>query len=356
MKQLVKRFIVLLLASAVSFALMEGSRNLRRPLSAHAFSQRTLNPRATNEAELPNDSTDETSVEAPTHLVATTSLYSENLDDKVKLDMIRLPSGTFMMGTSYSEADQVAREYATDMGDDVKYSQYGNERLAMQLPQHRVEVSGFFIAKFEVTQAQWRAVANSPKVKRDLISEPSYFKGENLPVTNIEWLDAIEFCERLARLTGKPYRLPSEAEWEYACRGGTSTQFHFGPTVTADLVNCNGQYAYGSAPKSVWRQKPTAVGTLGGANAFGLFDMHGNVAEWCLDQWHENYNGAPTDGSSWVSKVGSPWAGCAESFRVVRGGSFNDAPCFARSADRGRGWWINHKDYMTGFRVVRDAV
>jgi formylglycine-generating enzyme required for sulfatase activity len=171
-------------------------------------------------------------------------------------------------------------------------------------------------------------------------------------VSSVEWVEAQEFCARLSRATGKRYRLPSEAEWEYACRGGTTTQFHLGSTITTDLVNFAGGYTYGSAQKGVSRERPTRVGAFGFANKFGLFDMHGNVNEWCLDVWHENYNGAPMDGRNWITPGGSPWYGCEEGFRVMRGGSFNQSPLFARSAHRDRRWWRNNKDESTGFRIV----
>jgi serine/threonine protein kinase len=109
----------------------------------------------------------------------------------------------------------------------------------------------------------------------------------------------VPICEKLSQKTGKTYRLPSEAEWEYACRAGTTTPFYFGETITTDLVNYNGNSTYASAPKGQYRQQTTPVGSFP-PNAFGLYDMHGNVWEWCQDHWHDNYNGAPTDGSAWT--------------------------------------------------------
>jgi len=167
-----------------------------------------------------------------------------------------------------------------------------------------------------------------------------------LPVELVSWNEAIEFCARLSRLTGRNYRLPSEAEWEYACRAGTTTPFYFGETITPDLVNYNGNYPYGSAPKGTYRVKTTAVGNFP-PNTFGLYDMHGNVMEWCQDVWHDNYNGAPTDGSAWES------GGDSEG-RLLRAGSWGDHAVGSRAASRE----FNLQDRLTifhrffGFRVV----
>lgn len=271
--------------------------------------------------------------------------YLESLDRQIKLDMVQVQGGTFLMGTSYAETERVAIEYKRYMGDDERLNHYGDQCVAMELPQHRVAVPDFLMGKFEVTQAQWRAVAKMPKVKRDLLSDPSFFKGDDLPAEEVTWEDAIEFCDRLSRATGKDYRLPSEAEWEYACRGGTRTQFHFGDTITSELVNFAGRYRYGSAPTGPDRGKTIPVGDLAAANAFGLFDMHGNIREWCMDPWHGNYNGAPSDGSVWM-KNGDP------NYHVVRGGSWLEIPSYSRSASRAMLWWTRNKNYYTGLRVA----
>ncbi|MFN7657571.1 MAG: formylglycine-generating enzyme family protein, partial [Dolichospermum sp.] len=154
-----------------------------------------------------------------------------------------------------------------------------------------------------------------------------------------------EFCLRLSQYTGRTYSLPSEAQWEYACRAGTTTPFHFGETITTDLANYNGKYSYGQGPKGVYREETTAVGSFGVANNFGLYDMHGNVWEWCQDHWHSNYEGAPTDGSAWLSNKED------SNERLLRGGSWLDLPGYCRSAYR-----LNDllDDYFNsiGFRVV----
>jgi len=194
-------------------------------------------------------------------------------------------------------------------------------------PQHTVTIQPFFMGKFPVTQAQWQAVASFPKVNIYLKSDPSNFKGANLPVEQVSWNDAVEFCARLLKATGREYRLPSEAEWEYACRAGTTTPFHFGETITTDLANYDGNYTYGSGSKGQHRKQTTDVGSFP-ANAFGLHDMHGNVWEWCQDTWHKNYNGAPTDGSAWVD------GNVNENRRILRGGSWLFNPTDCRSASR----------------------
>ena len=180
--------------------------------------------------------------------------------------------------------------------------------------QHEVTIADFFIGKYPITQAQWRAVAALPEVERSLEPDPSNFKGDNRPVESMTWEDAVEFCARLTAKTGRTYRLPSEAEWEYACRAGTTGPFHFGETITPDLANYDGNYTYGDGPKGRYRNKTTPVGQFP-ANAFGLYDMHGNVWEWCQDHYHSDYIGAPTDGSAWVS-------GGDSSRRMLRGGSW----------------------------------
>jgi eukaryotic-like serine/threonine-protein kinase len=242
----------------------------------------------------------------------------------VALVMVEIPGGQFLMGSPTSERDRF---------DD-------------EGPQHTVRLPAYYMGKTEVTQAQWRVVASLPKIKKELNPTPSYFKGDDLPVEQVSWEDAMEFCDRLSQATGKPYRLPSEAEWEYACRAGTKTPFSFGVTITPGLVNYDGNYPYGAAPKGLYRQQTTPVGELGIANAFGLFDLHGNVWEWCLDAWHKNYAGAPIDGRV--------WEGGDARFRVLRGGSWYRNGYFCRAANRGRlapDLSLN----LNGFRVVLSA-
>ncbi|NJL88217.1 MAG: formylglycine-generating enzyme family protein [Leptolyngbyaceae cyanobacterium SM1_1_3] len=159
----------------------------------------------------------------------------------------------------------------------------------------------------------------------------------------MSWYEAVEFCARLSKQTGQEYRLPSEAEWEYACRAGTKTPFYFGETITTELVNYNGNYTYKNAPKGKYREQTTSTGTFP-SNAFGLYDMHGNVWEWCLDHWHENYTGAPSDGSAWLSSGES-------NLRLLRGGSWCYLPSDCRSAYH-NGGDPDIRDDSLGFRVA----
>ncbi len=248
--------------------------------------------------------------------------FSEDLGNGVTLEMVSIPGGTFLMGSPETE----------------------KERDSDETPQHSVTVKPFYMGKFTVTQSQWRAVAALSQINISLKPDPSKFKGDNLPVEQISWDEAVEFCARLSQKTGRRYRLPSEAEWEYSCRAGTTTPFHFGETITTDLVNYDGNYTYASAPKGIYRQKTTPVGSFQVANAFGLYDMHGNVWEWCADVWHENYTGAPSDGSVWES-------GADNTSRLLRGGSLYDFPWYCRSALRGWGRLV-YRFYGFGFRVA----
>jgi len=158
----------------------------------------------------------------------------------------------------------------------------------------------------------------------------------------------VEFCDRLSQQTGKNYRLPSEAEWEYACRAGTTTPFHFGETISPKYANYDGRTVYGdNGFEGEYREQTTPVGSFGVANRFGLSDMHGNVWEWCTDHWHENYDNAPTDGSAWVTDGNSDR-------RVLRGGSWGNDPEGCRSAYRARNDPADTYDFY-GFRVVSSA-
>ncbi|MFB2924070.1 bifunctional serine/threonine-protein kinase/formylglycine-generating enzyme family protein [Aerosakkonema funiforme] len=247
--------------------------------------------------------------------------FTEDLGNGVKLDMIYIPAGTFMMGSPTSE----------------------KESRDSERPQHRVTIKALLIGKYPVTQAQWKVVANLRKVNRDLHPDPSYFKGANRPVECVSWYDAVEFCDRLSRFTGKTYRLPSESEWEYACRAGTTTPFYFGETITPDLANYDGNYTYGSGAKGKYRQETTSVGSFP-PNKFGLYDLHGNVWEWCADHWHSNYQGAPNDETIWLSSN-------INYERLLRGGSWDDLPDDCRSAFRNR-YVAGLSNDSFGFRVV----
>jgi formylglycine-generating enzyme required for sulfatase activity len=244
--------------------------------------------------------------------------------NSVGMKMIHVPAGKFMMGSRDSAAAVGAK------------SRDAGRRYADEHPQHLVSITqGYYIGATEVTQAQWEAVMGS---------DPSTFEGDDLPVEGVSWNDAVEFCEKLSRKEGKTYRLPTEAEWEYACRAGTRTPFHTGETVGTDQANFDGHDVYGNGRKGEYRQTTTKAGSFA-PNAFGLYDMHGNVAEWCSDWYDEQYDPARPS----VDPKGPPTG----KSRVFRGGSWNDFPSRCRSANRDGDWPVVRK-YVIGFRVVAE--
>jgi len=231
-------------------------------------------------------------------------ILTETLPGNIKLEMVKIPAGSFLMGSA-----------------DNDESDYGNEK-----PQHRVNLQEFYLGKYPVTQEQYQAIMRN---------NPSDFKDNpKNPVENVRWNDAEYFCQKLSEKTGKNYRLPSEAEWEYACRAGTQTRYYFGDDETQ-----LGEYAWyrensGGKTHPVGQKKP---------NDWGLYDMSGNVWEWCEDGWHKNYENAPTDGTAWNDNHS------LTNLRVLRGGSWNAALGACRSACR---FFNVNRDFNFGFRVV----
>lgn len=271
----------------------------------------------------------------------------EDLGNGVNLDMVEIPGGTFMMGTEEAEIERLCKKYGSDW-------------FKRESPQHEVTVKSFLMGKTPITQAQWREVVNRVEtIERELNPDPSYFKGDKRPVEMVSWYDAVEFCVRLSKLTGQEYRLPSEAEWEYGCRGGMKTPFHFGETITADLANYNGNKTFANEPKGKYRKETTPVDEFAHPNAFGLYDMHGNVWEWCLDPWHSNYEGAPTDGRVW-DENDNDYQNLKELLRYetnaccLRGGSWYD-PDNCRSSNRDNDT-RDVDNHVIGFRVVSSPV
>lgn len=264
--------------------------------------------------------------------------FTVNIGNKRKLEMVLIPKGSFLMGTNDTDAKVLIEEMDRHGNELKRYRPEftPQEWASYEQPVHKVNVPTFYLSKYEVTQAQWYAVMGY---------NPSYFQGDDLPVEQVSWNEAIEFCQKLSKQTGHNYRLPSEAEWEYACRANTSTPFAFGQTIDIELANYAYQYpdVYSAKVYSPAPEGTTPVGSFM-ANAFGLHDMHGNVLEWCQDIWHPNYLGAPTDGSAWLTK-GSP------DKRVFRGGSFTSYAFHSRSAVRER-WDVNVRNSFTGFRVA----
>lgn len=239
--------------------------------------------------------------------------FVEDLGEVV-LEMVAIPAGQFWMGSSDNDPQR-----------------FGDEG-----PQHIVSISPFYMSRALVTQSQWQQIMGN---------NPSSFKGNKRPVEQVSWQDAMEFCQRLSQNTGRPYRLPSESEWEYACRAGSETPFPFGETITPDLANYDRNQAYDSGPQGQYRKQTTEVGSFP-ANPFGLYDMTGNVWEWCQDTWHDSYLGAPDDGSAWQEDNSS--------FRVLRGGAWIYSSLYCRSAAR---YYVSQdcSNFYIGFRVAMSA-
>jgi formylglycine-generating enzyme required for sulfatase activity len=224
-----------------------------------------------------------------------------DLGGEITLDLIGIPGGKLMMGSPENELER------------------GND----ESPQHLVQIRPFLMGKYPVTQAQWQAVMkNNPS----RFQEGNRSQNDNKPVERVSWYDCWEFCQKLSALIGREFRLPSEAEWEYACRARTTTPFHFGATISTELANYNGEYAYDCGVEGEYRGGTTKVGSFS-PNSLGLYDLHGNVAEWCIDTKHDRYDNAPVDGSAWAeerSKVP----------RILRGGSWLHLPSGCRCANR----------------------
>jgi formylglycine-generating enzyme required for sulfatase activity len=250
------------------------------------------------------------------------------------LEMLEIPGGRFLMGSSAADADAA---YADAKRYDEEETR---ETVSAEMPQHAVDVRGFYMSRNEITQRQWRAVmGNLPPIERESV-------GDDLPVVNVSYRDAERFCERLSSMTGRLYRLPSEAEWEYACRAGTATPFAFGPTINPQVTNYNANAPFGQAEGRNSRRAMQPAGQSGSANAFGLYGMHGNVWEWCADYWHDGYNSAPTDGSVWDEPNEDTRA-----YRVIRGGSWDSTANSCRSASRRKAAVVTATKKL-GFRVV----
>jgi formylglycine-generating enzyme required for sulfatase activity len=239
--------------------------------------------------------------------------FTEDLGNGIALEMVVIPAGSFQMGSprNYGHPDEH--------------------------PRHFVTIKSFAMGKFLITQGQWKAIMKK--------LPPCRFKGDDLPVERVSWEDAGEFCQRLSQKTGRSYHLPSETQWEYACRAGTSTPFSFGETLTTEIANYNGMHTFAKEPRGTYGH----VTTPGGAfppNPFGLYDMHGNLWEWCADNWLDDYSSSPRDSSAYQTHK--------DPYRVARGGSWHEPPDLCRSATRIR---FNQSDAeeVIGFRVACDT-
>ncbi len=240
--------------------------------------------------------------------------FQEDLGNGIPLKMVYIPAGTFIMGAAPEEEGSTNSEQ----------------------PQHSVGVPAFQIGKYPVTQAQYWSIVGQ---------NPASHLGAQRPIENVSWHDAQRFCQKLSAMTNRRYRLPSEAEWEYACRAGTTTPFSFGDSIITEVANYNGDLHYANSPQGQYREQTSVVGSFP-ANDFGLFDMHGNVWEWCEDHWQSTYHRAPINGAAAIDLQAN-----ANNARVLRGGSWFRNPAVCRSAYRYK-YASNFRYKDIGFRVV----
>ncbi len=227
---------------------------------------------------------------------------------EVEIEMLVVIGGTFLMGSSEKTPSD------------------------SELPQHEVKVKPFLMSKYAITKQQWKAIAQQPQINRALKLRTSLHGSNNHPVVEISWYEATEFCDRLTKASGCEYRLPTEAEWEYACRAGSTTSFHFGNHINKKVAQYDSEHT-------------ADVCQFPYPNAFGIYSMHGNVWEWCLDHWHPNYKNAPMDGSAWLDVI-------ENQDRIQRGGSWRNESKLCRSACRVSDC-ADAKSSSTGFRIVR---
>jgi formylglycine-generating enzyme required for sulfatase activity len=253
-------------------------------------------------------------------------LAEKEITNTIGMKFVLIPAGSFMMGSSLSP-EEVAQKYGTE----AKW-------YRLEHPQHKVTISrSFYLQTTEVTQGQWEKVMGN---------NPSYFKdcGDDCPVEEVSWNDTQRFLKKLNQMEGTDkYRLPTEAEWEYACRAGTTTPFHTGDCISTDQANYAGNSPGSGCPKGEFRERTVRVGSFQ-PNAWGLYDMHGNVYEWCQDWYGEHYPaGAVTD----------PKGPSTGELRVLRSGSWGLMAWLIRSAYRS-GDWPYRRTSAFGFRVARD--
>lgn len=242
----------------------------------------------------------------------TVEQFTEDLGNGLTLELLVIPAGTFRMGS------------------------LPHAGSPEETPQHFVSLKSFLLGKFLITQAQWKVIMGK--------LPPCRFKGDDLPVERVSWQDAQRFCQQLSKKTQRMYRLPSETEWEYACRAGTTSPFSFGETITIDVANFNGEHSFRAEPRGHYIHVTTAGGTFP-PNAFGLYDMHGNLWDWCADNWLDDYSSSPRDGSSYQKKDSR--------YRIARGGSWHEPPALCRSASRIKFLQTDAEEFI-GFRVARD--
>jgi len=269
-------------------------------------------------------------------------------------ELVVLPAGSFTMGSSAQE-----QALANAAGTTREFTNW-------ERPQHYVRVPSFAAGRYAVTKGEFAAFVRSSGYRTEAEQgdgcymwtgnewktdaaynwrNAGFVQGDDHPVVCVSWNDAQAYIQWLNRSSGKRYRLLSEAEREYAARGGTQTAFWWGDSIKTSQANYVGEYSYNGSPKGQNRQATVPVNSFS-ANPFGLYNVHGNVSDWTLDCWHKSYAGAPTDGSAWTT-------GCDANHRVTRGGSWGHVPDRLRSAYR-YGLIPSDKSDTTGFRLARD--
>ena len=300
--------------------------------------------------------------------------HREQLAEGVALTMLRIPAGSFEMGAPETEAESSDQErpvHRVGVALTMLRIRAGSFEMGApeteadsserERPAHRVTLGEFLLGQTPITQAQWRAVAAWQRLEHEDVElwpesldpdpvanldDADRFLGEERPVVNVSWHDAMAFCQRLRLRTGKNYTLPSEVQWEYACRAGTTTPFHWGATISTKLSNYDGRNVYGDGEKGEYRRQTVDVASFP-ANPWGLHEMHGNVWEWCADHRHDNYKGVLEDGCVWIDEEAKK---DALKSKLLRGGSWGIHPRNCRSACRDS-FRPDARDVLIGFRV-----
>jgi len=244
--------------------------------------------------------------------------FRQYLNETIYIDMINIPGGFFLMGSPKEEKDS----------------------LNIERPQHSVCIPSFWMSKYPITQEQWTVIMKS---------NPSRFKGSRKPVDKVTWHQSQTYCKILSQRFQKKFRLPSEGEWEYACRAGTNSEFYCGQTIISSIANYDSRYSYKQEMITDFINETTEVG-LFPPNGFGLYDMCGNVWEWCQDSWHDNYENAPTNEKPWIN---STLFSAKEKKRVRRGGSWRNKASYCRSSSRSC-FDADSADITLGFRIVME--